>query len=368
MFRALLVLALAASTATAQPAMVTLRGSAYERGRTHGETLRESIRNLTVKWKADLAANTGRDADQFIAAFLRDTDFLPAVRKWTPDLLDEVRGIADGAGIPFETALAMQLLDELWSYAAEQRDANHCSTIGIAATRGHPTYVAQNMDIEKFRDGHQAVLRIVPESGAPEQLIFTCAGMIALNGVNEEGLAVVVNTLAELKSSRTGLPVAFVIRGLLARGSEKEALRFLTTVPHASGQNYIIGSKQSVHDFEASAAKVVRHGDSRLVYHTNHALANDDYAGRAGPRPNANSVARLESLERRLRASGPAMDNITRSLRSRDAEHAVCRRLEDSGAVFTFGSTVMILGRKPILQVTAGPPDRGEYVTFRFDR
>jgi isopenicillin-N N-acyltransferase-like protein len=88
--------------ATIQP--LSLEGTAYQRGLGHGETLRAKIRELVQVWQAELSAGFELDAGQVIHRFLQRTDFSSAIQKWTPDLLDEVRGIADGSGLPIETA------------------------------------------------------------------------------------------------------------------------------------------------------------------------------------------------------------------------------------------------------------------------
>jgi isopenicillin-N N-acyltransferase like protein len=88
-----------------------------------------------------------------------------------------------------------------------------------------------------------------------------------------------VNTLLELKASSNGLPVAFVVRRIINSTDKEDLLNFIQTVSHASGQNYILGIRGEVYDFEASANKVVRFepkNKNGTVYHTNHALANDD--------------------------------------------------------------------------------------------
>ena len=97
------------------PRVLLLEGSAYEQGLTHGRTLKNEIHDVVRLWKADLAAQFKMDADAFIARFLGRTHHVEAIKKWTPELLDEVRGIADGSGTGFDTMLAFQLVDEYWA-------------------------------------------------------------------------------------------------------------------------------------------------------------------------------------------------------------------------------------------------------------
>ena len=365
---------------TKKPLYVELSGSGYDRGLQHGKALKSEIADVLRPFKEDLKISRERDPDSLIAEFLHATDFIPAIKKWTPDLLDEVKGIADGSGQKFETIFVYQLPDEIWVYF-DKLDAHHCSGIGVAKTASHPAYVAQNMDLESWRHGSQAVLHILQSATMPEQFIFTSAGLIAANGVNNSSIGVCVNTLMQLNAAHDGLPVAFVIRGLLAKKSEQSALEFIKAIRHASGQNYILGIGDKVYDFEASATKVVRYtpvaGDS-LVYHTNHPLANDDlkpwWAKRLQQRTpeelkNTNAYVRFASLESRLAKGVCDIDERTvkEILRSKDSElYPICVPLRSGASVYTFGSTIMTLSEHPSLQVTFGPPDLSEYVLYSF--
>ena len=217
--------------------VVVLEGSPYNRGLTHGRTLKGEINEVVGKWKTHLETDYKVKADAFIEKFFEKTDFLGAIRKWTPELPEEVRGVADGAGIDFDTMLLFQLLDEEWGNA-EEVAADHCSGVGVNKQGNRPAMIAQNMDIGGFYNGYQTLLHIKYPNSDLETLVFTCAGLIALNGVNNRPVGVAVNTLPQLAHSRDGLPVAFVIRGLLEQKSQEEAVSFLHNVKHASGQNY----------------------------------------------------------------------------------------------------------------------------------
>jgi isopenicillin-N N-acyltransferase like protein len=362
-----------------QVRVVALSGSGHERGLQHGRLLRAEIARLVELWKADLRGASA-DPDALIRRFLAETNFQPAIRKWTPDLLNEVRGIAEGSGQPFDTILAFQLLDELWVYL-DRPAANHCSSLGVTGSPAHPAFVAQNMDLESFRDGYQVVLRIAATGSAPEQLVFSSAGLIGANGVNRSSVAIAANTLMQLTASPDGLPVAFVVRGVLAQTDGGAALAFLREVKHASGQNYVLGVGDRVFDLEASAGKVVEFrptADGRVVYHTNHPLLNDDIkpwhrvlaqvrAAAGGGK--GSSETRLDSLATRLgrRAGEIDAEVIKETLRSKDStSYPVCRAVKAGSEVFTFGATVMTLSGSPSLEVTMGPPDANPFVRLSF--
>ena len=148
---------------------------------------------------------------------------------------------------------------------------------------------------------------------------------------------------------------------------------------HASGQNYIIGIRGEVYDFEASANSVVRFNPKNIngtVYHTNHPIVNTDvksWYNQYSPSSenieklqNKNSYIRLEALETRM-ASNPEISDeiIMETLRSKDDdENPVCRSNEGRG--FTFASVIMTLTGDLNMQITAGPPDESDYKVITF--
>jgi len=363
--------------------IITVSGNGYERGYQHGQQMKKEIAELMVLWKNNLEQSVRIPADSFIHNFLAATDFIPSIKKNTPDIFDEVRGIAKGAEQSFNDMLAFQLVDEYWVYQDKlinDTTHHHCSGIGVPAMNGRPAYVSQNMDLETWMDGYQLVLHIQRHGNTPEQFVFTCAGLVALNGINEHGIGVCVNTLMQLKASSNGLPVAFVIRGLLEK-KNSEALPFIQKVKHASGQNYIIGIVDSVYDFEASATKTARlYPDvTGIVYHTNHPVVNNDikpwYRGyyqkyEAGKTQYMNSEIRFATLKQRANTATDKDDMfIKATLRSKDDNNnPVCRTHLPSKNGFTFGSVILTLSNKRTMQLTAGPPDESDYQTFSFDK
>ncbi len=359
--------------------VVVLEGTPHERGRTHGQTLKEPIQALVKLWKADLAERYARPADVFIRQFLKSTDYLPAMKRWTPELIDEVRGIARGADLEFDTLLVFQLIDEYWVNGPAVA-AEHCSALGIRRRGDRPSCVAQNMDLEGFRDGSQTLLHIKQERPKRECLVLTHAGLIALNGMNSAALGVCCNTLSQLASCRDGLPVACVMRGVLDQPTEEAAVQFLQGVKHASGQNYLLGGPKGVHDLECSAGKVSRYvpdSGPDVLWHTNHPLVNDDYhpkyraalEKKEAAKGLANSTARLRSLQRRWpKDTEGGLDLVRAALAAKDsAEYPVCRACANAKDVFTFASTLMVLAERPELHVAAGPPDVHPYHTYSFN-
>ncbi len=359
--------------------LLVLEGSPYNRGLVHGKSLKDEINEIVTIWKTDLSKASGMNADSFIEKFLSDTDFISAIKKWTPGLLEEVKGISDGSEIDFNTILAFQLMDEVWLYLGEIASES-CSVIGMSKKGSSPSYIAQNMDLETFRHGFQILLHIKYEKSDLECFVFTCEGLIITNGMNNKSIGVCVNTVSQLSYSREGLPVAFVVRGILEQTTLENAVEFVKTVKHASGQNYLIGDSKNIYDFEASSTKVVEYSPApnfQAIYHTNHPLVNDDYNTRYKKLLEKskkyeefypNSSARFQSLEMRLKKVEEIdIEVIKSALSSQDTvENPVCNPYDKSNPVFTFGCTLMVLSENPELHIAPGPPDVTPFQIFRF--
>jgi predicted choloylglycine hydrolase len=359
---------------------VTLSGSGFELGLQHGIILKKEIGEIVQKWKESTASQLKRDADEVLGEFFAYADFEGSIKKWTPELYEEVRGIAEGSGQEFDAIMILNLLDEFWVYLNNPEN-HHCSNIGVPSVNGSLSYIAQNMDIESYTDGYQTLFRIEASGNTPEQLVLSHPGLIALNGMNSSGVGMVMNTIMQLNASNSGLPVAFVVRKVLSSTDKDEIIQFITSVNHASGQNYIVGIRGEVFNFEASANKVVRFdpgNKNQTVYHTNHPIVNDDvkpwFAG-FNPKEIAdsipatsNSYIRLASLIKRIAENDAVSDIIIKeALRSKDdAKNPVCRTNSNNGRGFTFASVVMTLTGEPYLQITAGPPSESDYLKVNF--
>ncbi|HXT36044.1 MAG TPA: C45 family peptidase [Chloroflexota bacterium] len=361
------------------PRSLLLTGSPRERGRVHGEVLRPEITGGISRWKDALQQATGLPVDDYLDRFVAQTNFLPAIERWTPHLLDEVRGIGEGAGISFRDVYAYQLMDEEWLFRIDLKRGGapleHCSMVGFFGD-GAPPILGQNMDLPKYYDGTQALLRVRDQNRDLESLIFTAAGLIGTTGLNNRGVGICCNTLTRLAHAYDGLPAAFIVRRVLESSTLAEASSFVREVSHASGQNYAIGCPDQIVDFECSAHEVVPFSCGPThVYHTNHPLVNDDQpapAGGAGVTkepagersPMSNSEQRLAYLERMIggQETPRTVDGVKTLLSTRAVPINVGR--DSAGDGMTLGSLIMELTTPPVLHYAPGPPAETAYTRW----
>ena len=347
--------------------VVELSGDAYARGLAGGQAMRSRIHSHMAAWREWLAAVTGADPDDYLRRMLRETDYRAAIGRHTPDLLEEVRGLAAGAGVDPDLMFALQLMDEEWFYrrgaGLRRRAPDKCSSLAIVEPGG-PTWIGQNMDLGRYTHGHQVALRIAADGGHPGSLVFTTAGVIALMGVNDAGLGVCVNSLPQLPSAPQGVPVAFVVRRLLQARTVAEAAALVLEIPHATNQHYLLAEPGALRSFEASAAGVTeyRPPDPRRIFHTNHPLTEEQGTPEAEAARH-NSARRLASVVGRLSGGAPGLADIQASLSAcDDPDNPVCRTGGDGDIGFTCGSMISALTPGAVESwMSPGPPNEAGY-------
>lgn len=154
-----------------------------------------------------LAGGHHRAALDYASALLGQTSLMKAMALHTPDLHEEIEGIAEGSAQPFDRIAAYNLMDEQWWFDLDlgriETDRG-CSLVGFVEPGR--TLLCQNIDLPTFMDGSQVILHLRPVDGAA-QVILTSAGLIGLTGASAVGMGICVNALLMLNSNRAGLPV-----------------------------------------------------------------------------------------------------------------------------------------------------------------
>ncbi len=372
--------------------LLVLEGTPRERGRIHGEALRSEIGELLQQRQEDVQQAGGGKLEEYVDLLVENTGFVAAVEKWTPDLLQEVKGIAEGAGLDFKTTFAMQLLDESgWFFRRKlvqnslRQGDNRCSALGVFGEGDGPALLAQTADMGAVLDGYLTLLHIKHADSPLEAYVVTLPGVVGVYGLNNRPVGVCLNAMGlRMNKSTDGLGTIFVSRGILAQPTLDDAIRFVHSVKHASGENYTIGGPDRVVALECSANKVSQFvpGATR-VYHTNHPLVNDDtddahLEALVQSFPEAeelirlgklNTQTRFSSLEKRLSdTSQPVTVETIKSIVSTDdaPQYLVCRHKKPDTPAMTNAGFIMVLADAAELHIALGPPGMTEFQTLTF--
>jgi len=357
--------------------LLRVEGSPYEMGLAHGRALAASVRAYAAE-RVELARSpvwSGRPATRAEVLALAAACLRVHEERY-PDLAEELRGIADGAGVsPAELVVAGGFTDFVDAVAAgalggegprpARGDEDDCTALLVPASRmadGAAAF-AQTWDMHEGSADHLVLLEGRPE-GAPAFVVMTTAGCVGMIGMNEAGLTVGINNLTAA-DGRVGVTWPFVVRAMLREETVEAALAVLADAPLCGGHNYLVmdAAGRGANVEAMPTARAVTELGSEVVAHTNHCLAPETRAVERAREPasQAETEARLERALELTRDGTFDVDRLKAVLSDRQA---VCRVGVPPGFVGTCGAVVARPATRE-LHAVAGRP--GEVAFERFD-
>jgi len=254
----------------------------FERGFQHGVALEFPIKKALRQFRLWVRDVVGlEEPGAMIQDFAANTPYLVSVQADVPDLFEEMQGVAEGSGVDFNQLFVYQSFDEffvflLHSGSLDIGTTGHCTTAGIYGRAGRPNFVGHNNDIPTYHEEVVTVLHLKYPDSDLEILQSTFAGQLAQNGVNNRGVAVGINTLANLPGG-DGLPVSFNVRKVLESANVGEAVTYLNQARFAQAMNYMIADREKVISVETwqNNASVLNNYKDKFAVHTNHSLGVD---------------------------------------------------------------------------------------------
>src|SRR6266576_847905 len=327
---------------------VRVEGSALDRGRQYGsqaaDRLQRSVaayRDVFADWAGWDWATVRREAARFEAP----------IAAFRPTYLDEIRGIAEGAGLDPGDVLAINVRTEVMfaakaRQAAAQRHAQDgCTSFAVVPPpgAGGSTLIGQNWDWLPHTSETVVVLEARQDEG-PDFVTVVEAGLLAKTGMNSSGLGLVTNALVtDADVGEPGLPYHVLLRAVLDCTTVTDALQVLQAGPRSSSANYLIAhAGGAALDIEAAPGDFTRlyplYPEDGALRHTNHFLADihpADLALWAMP----SSAVRLQ----RLRAAGTArtLDDFGAVLADHaDYPHSICAHADPADHPCEQGATI----------------------------
>jgi isopenicillin-N N-acyltransferase like protein len=240
-----------------------------DRGLALGRAQRDPIANTMSVYLRLFAEDRGLTREAVAARGAEVGERLSELR---PDLVEEIAGIAAGAGQPEELLLAVNARTELLAGGAFAIGGHECSVAGVLT--GH-CLLAQNWDFHPDLAGSRLVW-IVEPPGGPWLATFTEAGIVAKTGLSEAGLAVTLNFLASADDGGLdGVPVHVLLRMLLdSCSSAQDAARLLAQAEVTASACITVAGDGALTAYElwpAGVQAVEPAADGSLA-HTNHFL------------------------------------------------------------------------------------------------
>ena len=349
--------------------LINVSGEPFERGRQYGEQTADLIHfNLEGYWRRFKHA-AGLDRS---TALNQAQQYAGPIKRYAPHLMDEMRGIAAGAGSSLEEILALNCRTELLSMAAIPL-CHECTALFVApeATANGHTLVAQNWDWSNVLRGGAVLLR-VEQPGAPTLLTLTEAGMVGKIGLNSAGVGVCTNFLRH-DHRRVGVPFHVILREALNAPRLGLAVAAIYRDVRADSGNYLLAHAEGeAVNLEATPSEVgFLHPKDGLLAHTNHFLTPCLQMGDRGISESDNTLVRYGRAIRLLRAqAGQVTVETLKSIFRDHFNHpkAICRHPDPSQPDIERSATLasMILDLTASeMHVTVGEPCQTEYYAIR---
>ena len=240
--------------------LIDVSGAPFERGRQYGSQASERISKGVSHYAVQLESlGLGWPEIRSLVA-----DYLPVIERFDGGYVEEMRGIADGAGVPFEEIALLNARTEILKLASrpdlraklaavEDPDGLTGLVALPGATRDGRLIHAQNWDWKAECAETAVVLRIRRDDG-PDILTFTEAGGLARCGLNAAGIAITANYLeSDRDYSQIGVPLALIRRKVLETEHLALAMRTVYATPKSPSNNMIVSHCGGVAiDFECA--------------------------------------------------------------------------------------------------------------------
>lgn len=255
--------------------LVEISGAPRARGRLYGEQARQRIAASVDLY----AGSLGRlgfakpEIDRFTAAFR------PRLATFAPDLVDEMEGIAEGAGVDFAAIMLVNARTEVLQLARREKgiaddEPDGCTGAVVlpGETRDGDLIHGQNWDWRAECAETSVVVRILRDDG-PDLLTFTEAGGLARSGFNSAGIAITANYLESDRDYRElGIPLPFIRRRALEASHFALALKVVATTPKSGSNNMMLSTAEGYAvDLECAPDEAFAiHPDRGMIVHANH--------------------------------------------------------------------------------------------------
>lgn len=359
--------------------VIEAAGSHREVGRQIGEAGRELI-----AWGLDVYGERfeGLAGFSFTEAVERAKGYLRPAEDYTPDAVDQVRGLAEAANVGFDELFALNCAEEFTCGADRNWPPERCTSFAVVAdgraVAGH--------NEDWFPEEIEAqTIRIVRLKGRWSSAAYISAGPpydLPITGVTAAGFSAAANTVY-CRDERLGVPNNFLLATLLCQPDLEHGRDLIAQAPRARGSNHLLcDARGRVWDIETSGERwafvdgsppppeASAAGATALMTHTNHYVSPELTPGDASR--SEGSRLRRERAERVLiegLAAGSDLVEQGRRLLSdhENAPFSICDHWEDDDPDPDQCVTTASMVWEPAegrAHIAGGQPCESGYMTF----
>ena len=350
--------------------VISLKGTPGKVGYRYGEDCREMIRKNVHLYFRLFKHYAQLDRDQAISLVRR---FIPVIQAFDPAILEEIRGIAEGARLEFEEILALNARTEVM-YPESLATGGECTSMVAlpeATARGE-VLIGQNWDW-KPQLTESTVLLEIEQEGRPNVVTLTEAGIVGKIGLNSSGMGACLNILKS-PVGLVGVPIHVLMRGILNCERMGDAVRKIIGQERASSNNCLVAHRDGAAiDFETAPQQWdFIYPEKGVIVHTNHFTSERLKPMDTNVSQYPDTLVRFGRARQKMMAKTGSItvDDFQEVLRDHlNHPNSICRHPDERDPeleqVQTVASIIMNLTQKEV-HLAPGPPCQNEYQTVKF--
>ncbi|MDQ6686067.1 MAG: C45 family peptidase [Actinomycetota bacterium] len=328
-----------------------------ERGAEFGAAHSREVGRVVERYRALFARRSPAGFD--VRRWARRFEEL--IGDWEPSALAEIHAIAEGAGVDPLDVVALNARTEILA-KADPYGETECSAVLVQPEEGD-AFGVQTWDwYAEMADGWLLWRMPLADGGWLETV--TEYGVLAKIGINDRGLAVLLNILHHRNDDGddVGLPVHLLARRILEKAATpKDAEQICRRTQVAASTSLTVLDEYDGVGIELfPAGPGLLHPRDGLLVRTNHFLSPEGEPGCLTKKGYPSTHIRLDWLDAQLRAHPPRTPaDVLPAMNHHDEQGGVCRHPGQGGtpeAQPKTLATVTVRPRERAMDVLAGGP------------
>ncbi|KAM6525189.1 hypothetical protein FALCPG4_010747 [Fusarium falciforme] len=293
---------------------VNCSGTPYEIGHQHGTAANDKVAGSLdfYKW----LFQTTCDMD-WPAVRIEAQKYVEPLQKLCPRYVEEIRGVADGAGVEFIDIVALNVRTEITfglftDSPSIPVQTDGCTSLAYRQKNGN-MLLAQNWDWRVQQTPNLFICHITqPGTDLPDISFVTEGGVIGKIGFNTFGVGVSLNAIRARGLDTTKLPIHLSLRAALESNSARDAAHKLQATGTAGSGHILVSDPKEAIGLECTSVgiKEIKLDQDGTIVHANHLML--DHPGVDERPPYLDSFARVKRLSQ-LVTEKAASETITSS-------------------------------------------------------
>ncbi|KAH7140325.1 acyl-coenzyme A:6-aminopenicillanic acid acyl-transferase-domain-containing protein [Dactylonectria estremocensis] len=348
-------------------------GTPYEIGNQHGTQAKDKVAGSISFYKDLFQATCDLD---WAEVSQQASTYVESLQKLCPRYVEEIQGLADGAGVQFLDVLALNVRTEIM-FGLFTHDpsldikSDGCTSLACQNPSG-TMLLAQNWDWQVRQAANLFVCHISqPDTSLPNIAMVTEGGVIGKIGLNSSGVGVCLNAIRARGLDPSKLPVHLALRTALESKSRAAAIEQINAAGIAGSAHILLSDEFGATGLECTSIgikEIQMDGDGSIV-HANHLVLEHPGVDEPVWLPDSpHRTARIDKLLKGKASSSPITASSLFEL-FKDEQgfpEAINRCQVGTSDVETLFNIIMDLGEKKAIVSVGRPTEYTQRIELSF--